>query len=65
MTVPIKEGEIIKERCLNIGEKDDGIFKIDKFVIIVPNTIIGLEYDIKITKVYPKFAFWEAIKRYD
>ncbi len=33
---PVKEGDIVEAKCEAIGEKGDGICKIDGFVIFVP-----------------------------
>lgn len=57
---PVKEGDIITEACINIGKKGDGIFKLKGYTIIVPDTIKGRSYEIKITKALSKVAFGEV-----
>lgn len=56
------EGEQYKLKCLGLGEKGDGIFKKDKFVIIVPGTEPSKVYEIKVTKVTQKVAFGEIVE---
>ncbi len=60
MEPPVKEGDIITERCYSIGKKGDGIFKYERFIVIVPNTRVDHEYKIKITRVNEKVAFGEV-----
>ena len=58
---PVKEGDEIEMKCISIGKKEDGIFKHDNFVIIVPNTTQGNIYKVRITKVLPKLAFGQVV----
>ena len=62
MKSPVREGDIIDEKCIAIGKKGDGIFKKEGFVIIVPDAQEGREYQIKITKVNEKVAFGEILQ---
>ena len=57
LDAPVKEGDRFKLVCFGIGKGGDGLFKYDNFVIIVPNARIAATYNIKVTKVMPKFAF--------
>lgn len=61
-TQPIKVGDIIIGEIISIGDKGDGIMRKDDFVIIVPQGQINQTYKVKITKVFPKYAFCEIIK---
>ena len=56
---PVNEGDILTIECMSKGEKGDGIFKKEGFVIIVPDTDVGNTYKIKITAVRSKVAFGE------
>ena len=56
---PVKEGDIVELKCESKGEKGDGIFKFEGFVIIVPETEMGSTYKIKINVVKFKVAFGE------
>lgn len=56
---PVEEGQVIAAECVGKGTKGDGIFKVDGFVIIVPDTEIGETYNIKVTIVRPNIAFGE------
>lgn len=54
---PVKEGDIISARIVGTGRKGDGIAKIENYVVIVPNTVEGESYTIRITKVLPTVGF--------
>lgn len=59
---PIKIGDRIKVKIETKGEKGDGISRINNFVIITPNTEEDKEYEVKIKKVFKKFAIAEKIE---
>ena len=59
---PVEENQIIKAKCIALGNKGDGIFKHEKYVIIVPDTEPDKEYEIKITKVLRRVGFGEVVK---
>ena len=59
---PIKEGEIIDLECISIGKKGDGIFKIEGFVVVAPDTEVGKTYKLKMTKVLPTIGFAEVMQ---
>ena len=47
---PIKlNQELLDMECISVGKKGDGVFKYDGFIIIVPQTTKGYNYNIKIT----------------
>ena len=55
---PVYEGQEIENlKITNIGRKGDGIGRVDNFVVIVPETMEGHKYNVKITKVYKNLAF--------
>ena len=59
---PVQEGQIIKHLKIEaIGNKGDGITRINGFVVIVPESKKGETHNVKITKVLPKLAFAEVI----
>ena len=58
---PVKEGEELDVTIESVGEKGDGIAKVDGFVIFVPNTKAGEIVKIRVTKVLRKVGFAEAI----
>jgi predicted RNA-binding protein with TRAM domain len=58
---PVREGEEIDLNIEAVGEKGDGIAKKEGFVIFVPNTQVGQNVKVKVTKVLRKVAFGEAI----
>lgn len=58
-TPPVKAGETYDVTIQNLGEKGDGIAKINKFAVIIPGTEIDKTYKIRIKKVLDKYAFAE------
>ena len=59
---PVKEGDELDLKCISIGKKGDGIFKIEGFVIIIPETEVGKTYKVKLTKVLPRIGFAEVLE---
>ena len=59
--VPVKEGETYDVTIEGIGEKGDGIAKIQGFVIVVPKTQQGQRVKIRITAVRGKVSFGEVV----
>ena len=60
--VPVKEGEEYEVTIEGIGEKGDGIAKIEGFVIVVPNTQKGQKVRVKVNAVRGKVSFAEVVK---
>lgn len=58
---PVAEGDEITSECMSTGDKGDGIFKVDGFVVIVPDAKVGSSYKIRITAVRSRVAFGEII----
>lgn len=58
-TAPVKVGETYDVKIEDIAREGDGIARVGGFVIFVPNTKVGDEVNIKITKVLRKFAIAE------
>ncbi len=58
---PLKEGEIREMEIIGVGEKGDGIAKIEGFVVIVPGTKSGDKVQVKITAVRGKVSFGEVV----
>ncbi len=52
--IPVREGETYEVTIEGIGEKGDGIAKIQGFVIIVPHTQQGQRIKVKVTAVRGK-----------
>jgi predicted RNA-binding protein with TRAM domain len=59
--VPVREGETYDVTIEGIGEKGDGIAKIQGFVIVVPKTQQGQRVKVKITAVRGKVSFGEVV----
>jgi len=60
-SAPVKEGQEIDVKIDAVGEKGDGIAKVDGFVLFVPGTKVGDEVKIKVTKVLRKVGFAEVV----
>jgi|TARA_Y100000031_G_C8245251_1_gene397730 predicted RNA-binding protein with TRAM domain len=59
--VPINEGEEHNVKIDAVGEKGDGIARIQGFVVFIPGVKEGDEVKIKVTKVLRKVGFGEVI----
>ena len=59
--IPVREGETYDVTIEGIGEKGDGIAKIQGFVIIVPKTQQGQHVKVRITAVRGKVSFAEVV----
>ena len=56
----IKPNQIYKDvKIESVGERGDGVTRINNFVIFVKGAEIDCTYDIKIKKVFNKYAFAE------
>ena len=58
---PVKEGQTYDVEILSIGEKGDGIAKVEGFVIVVPGTKKGDKVKVKINAVRGKVSFGEVV----
>ncbi len=53
-----------KVKIISVGSKGDGIFKTENgFIIIVQGAAKGDIVDIKVKKVFEKYAFAEVVKK--
>lgn len=53
----MREGEVYEVMITDIGERGDGIGKVDGLVIIVPDANPGETVRVRITRVEKKVAF--------
>ena len=60
---PVKVGELHDVTINAVGEKGDGIARVNGFVVFVPNVKKGDYVKIKITKVLPKVGFAEVAEK--
>ena len=58
---PVKAGEQYELECMSIGKKGDGVFKVENFVIIVPDTQQGESYKVEVTRVLDNIAFGKVV----
>jgi len=56
---PVEAGESYDVTIEDIAREGDGIARVSGFVVFVPETKVGDEVSIKVTKVMSKFAFGE------
>jgi predicted RNA-binding protein with TRAM domain len=61
-SAPIKEGDLVDVKIESLGREGDGIAKVEGFVVFVPQTEVGDEVQVRITKVTAKFGFGEVIE---
>ena len=61
MTPPVKEGDEVDVTIESVGEKGDGMAKVQGFVLFVPNTKAGERVRVKITRVLAKVGFAQSI----
>lgn len=61
LTPPVKEGEELDVTVEAVGEKGDGIAKVQGFVLFVPGTSAGDRVRIKITRVLAKVGFGQKV----
>lgn len=61
---PVSEGEIREVDIENLGDKGDGITRIDGgYVVIVPDTEVGERVSIRLDDVRENAGFAEVVKR--
>ncbi|MEF8873676.1 MAG: TRAM domain-containing protein [Candidatus Thermoplasmatota archaeon] len=60
---PVEEGETYKVKIEDIGKEGDGVAKVENFVVFVPDTDVGDEVEIEITRVLRTLAFGEVVDR--
>jgi predicted RNA-binding protein with TRAM domain len=58
-SAPVEEGKTYDVKIEDIGRDGDGIARVEGFVVFVPDTAVGDELKIKITKVGRRVAFAE------
>ncbi|WP_292471008.1 TRAM domain-containing protein [Methanolobus sp.] len=57
---PVEAGSTYDVTIEDIAREGDGIARVSGFVVFVPETKVGDEVTIKVTKVMSKFAFGEV-----
>jgi predicted RNA-binding protein with TRAM domain len=60
---PVKVGAEIDVRIEGVGEKGDGIAKVQGFVLFVPGVRAGDEVRIRVTRVLAKVGFAEVLSK--
>ncbi len=59
---PVNEGDVRTVTIEAIGEKGDGIARIDGYVLFVPNVSLNDEVKVKIVRVLRKYGFAEVME---
>jgi len=65
MTPPVKEGDEVDVTIEAVGEKGDGVAKVQGFVLFVANTQTGDNVKVRVTRVLSKVGFAEVIGKSD
>jgi len=60
-TPPINVGDEVEVTIEGVGEKGDGLAKVNGFIVFVPGTKENDRVKIRITKVFKKMGFGEVI----
>jgi len=58
---PVKEGEEYDVEIISVGEKGDGIAKVQGFVVVVPGAKKGDNVKVKVTAVRGRVSFAEVV----
>lgn len=58
---PVTEGQVLEVTITDIGERGDGIGKVDGLVIIVSDATPGETVKVRITRVERKVAFGRMV----
>ena len=58
----LNQKDIYISKCIDLNHEGLGVFKIDDFVCFVPNTIIGEEVKLEITKVNNNYAYGKVVE---
>lgn len=61
-TAPINVGDELEVDIESVGDKGDGMTKVEGFVIFVPGTKEGDHVKVRITKVFRKVGFAEVVE---
>lgn len=59
---PVREGERHRIKIEGIGRAGDGFAKIGGLIVFVPNTAVGDELDVRISKITQRAAFAEKLE---
>ena len=58
---PVKEGQELDVKIEGVGEKGDGIARVEGFVLFVPGVREGDEVRVKVTRVLSRVGFAEVV----
>ena len=58
---PVKVGQELDVKIEAVGEKGDGVAKVNGFVLFVPGTSAGQEVHVKVTRVLKRVGFAEVL----
>ncbi len=60
-TAPVDQGDELDVKIEGVGEKGDGIARVDGFVLFVPGVKKGDEVRIRVTRVLRSVGFAEVV----
>lgn len=58
---PIRVGEEFDVKIESVGEKGDGVARVQGFVLFVPGVKSGDEVRVKVTRISARFGFAEVV----
>lgn len=58
---PVREGEELDVKVDGVGEKGDGIARVEGFVLFIPGVKEGDEVRVRVTKVLSRVGFAEVV----
>ena len=58
---PVKEGQTIKVKIVDVGKQGDGMARVEGLIIFVKGGKVGEELDVKVTRVTKNAAFAERV----
>ncbi len=59
--VPVQVGQELDVKIESVGEKGDGVAKVNGFVLFVPGTQSGEQVRVKVTRVLKRVGFAEVV----
>lgn len=63
MKQPVSEGQELRAKIESLGDKGDGIVKVNGFVVFVKGAEVDKTYDLRIIRVGSKFGRAEIVTK--
>lgn len=59
---PVEVGDVLELVCRSVGEKGDGLFRVDRYVLFAPGAEIDRVYKLRVKKVTSQCGFAEVVE---